>query len=230
MYPKTPPLLTDSEYQHLAALLKHGSNQPGISAFAARSLRALLANPHAIGSIWHPLGFLQVKLANIDAGHLKIHIWPLRIRRGQTPDWPIHRHVWPVYSTVLVGNLTHNLFAVANADPNGTNRKLYQVGRENSHSILSDTRIRISCSLAVTRTVQEGNFYNIGLMDFHSTDVPTDALAATVIFTPPPQRAAADVVGPADGAERYSFHRNEPSIEDLIISITSVLNAINDSA
>jgi hypothetical protein len=188
-------------------------------------LQSIVADPSFGKAIQHPLGFLQVKLGRLREGHLKWHVWLESERFVQDPPWLIHRHVWPVFSHVLVGAVTNETFLVEphNSDPTNV---LYLVEADGEESVLHRTKTEVTCLPLSQVTVRAGEFYGIDLAEYHSTEVFPSLFASTVILSPPPSRESAEVVGDIEGANEYRYHRSDVDLSVVSAAAQRVLDSI----
>lgn len=191
------------------------------------ALVRVLSGAESPQCIWHPLGFLQIKLARVESGHLKIHIWPPGLRKGQSPSWPVHRHIWPVFSSVLVGPLVSSTYLVEPDSSTSASHRLYDVTFDGDASILTVTETgTYNCTVMTSDQLNPGDFYSIPITDFHATDAPHESLAVTAIFTPPPIRRRPKVVGDSAGDVRYEFKRQDPSSTELKFCLETAIDGL----
>lgn len=129
------------------------ANTPHIEAI--KILYELLidgAKKNCLSSVWSPFGFSIIYLnPPTSTDIVRLHIWLSNMRPKQVPDWPIHFHSWTLYSRILCGSVTNNIYEVQQ-NRNG-DRELYQAKYiNNNSSTLESTGVRVSCKLLKSKT------------------------------------------------------------------------------
>lgn len=178
---------------------------------------------------WHPLGFVHVKLGEVPGyGTLRWHIWPKGIRRTQTPNWPIHNHIFTVNSFVLCGTVTNTTFNVRDDNLTPTNC-LYQVKYSDGGSILSPTEDKVTCAINHFSTFEAGSFYVVSKDQYHTSSVPITHLTSTVVLATDIDLSIKPlVVGRLDKPQEFRYARSILTTSELI-SITSVVEQCYES-
>ena len=157
---------------------------------------------------WHPLGFLHVRLLlDKDGSQLRLHAWPSISRQIQNPAWLVHSHTWPVVSHILCGSVTNTFWSVQIVSSSKATGKLYRVEYDTEKSILKAEDTFVSHMPGELSTYTIGSKYTVPLDVYHTSIVEEGVFAATLVYTPPPQRPHPFVVGASNGAQEYQFRR-----------------------
>ena len=176
----------------LHAALRAGTAAP------PEEVRGLLLAARGAAPTWHPTGFMVAKLWDGEAGALRLHVWPADDRCYGDPLWPVHDHVWPLSSHVLVGRI-HCRSAEIVPDPDGDHRRYvvdYGVG---ARSRLKRYGGAVRLRLSSVRRVAAGGGYDVAAGCFHTSSGPPGQLAATLVAVGAPERDRPFVLGPPDG-------------------------------
>lgn len=184
----------------------------------------LLGNLGTVSSIYHPLGFVQIKADQCDEyGSLKIHIWNCGNGIEQAPSWPIHQHKWDLRSFVFQGNIENSVYEVVEADFERANRLIYDVQFKDGKSVLGRTENYVHAVLASQYRFSQGEWYDVEISDFHASECTDKATCGTIVLTPPDTGRSPKVLGEKFGEEYYQYLRNAPSAQTLKNSIESIL-------
>lgn len=157
---------------------------------ASPSLAVLLAAPS-----WkkHPLGFLQLQLAEVEGVALRLHVWPKNRTSSEDDPDVLHSHPWPLWSYVLLGELENVLIAVA-ADPKGRDL-LYKVERRGSKVIREREERAVSWKETLVTQVRAPGSYQVPMGVFHTSRPGVDG-ALTLIVAGPRGNSVAKAVMP----------------------------------
>ncbi|MEM9460799.1 MAG: hypothetical protein AAGF11_41935 [Myxococcota bacterium] len=193
----------------LAAALRRDEPLP------SDALREVLAGLRggSLPGVWHPTGFVVLRLHRDEHGALRLHLWPSGTRERGRPCWPVHDHVWHLRSHVLCGTVWSHGFRVVD-DPGGY-AVLYAVDYADGRSSrMGRSTRRVSVHPQAPRRVEAGMRYEVDAGAFHASRVEPGVSAATLVATRPTDRPRPWVVGPGDGPDRVPVERPvaEPSL------------------
>ena len=170
-------------------------------------LEYLKARPPVESSAWHPLGFVLLKLGTVEGlGSIRLHIWPEKGRRPQSPYWAIHNHIWTLNSHIICGGATNEIYRVEPNKKRGV-YQFYKVRYEQNKSILEATRIRVSCDIDSSVIHGIGEYYEVGSNQYHATRVPEGVLTSTIVITTDVTPSNPSVVGYLEGNATYIYER-----------------------
>lgn len=128
---------------NLASCIKSKSSHPNVVETTHALLRKIRQNPDQLPLVCHPLGFLLIRLGNLDSSSsLRLHIWLPNQRTTQNPEWLIHNHVFTLDSHILIGQITNNVFYTDFHSQKSTGC-LYSVEYESGQSVLRRTSQRL---------------------------------------------------------------------------------------
>jgi hypothetical protein len=171
----------------------------------------------------HVLGFMHIRLGEVDGHALRLHLWPYPLWPLADPPWPVHTHAWKVESFVVVGAVENLLYSVdANARGRG---RLYRVEYGGTESRRVATQQVVDCTFQSRERFTAGSYYEIPEGQFHTTRT-VDAFATTLVVTGPPQPAPPLVMGDADGDPVYRYTTRVVSPEqaqELLARLSSEL-------
>lgn len=190
-------------------------------------LRSLAEDTEEIGFSWHPLGFIQCRLVELEKGTLRLHIWPSLDRRPQSEDWLVHSHPFALTSLIVLGNLQQRIYKVQYVTQ-GTSgaMRLLEVTYTPPHSVLTPTGWVGEPVLTSVEEYGRGDIYRMAPGDYHDTFVPFETTAVTVALTEMVEGLRPMVVGryPRQGATPFERKGCEPEyLKDLLARIVAQL-------
>ncbi|WP_143467565.1 hypothetical protein [Leptolyngbya ohadii] len=216
---------------NLANRIQSKSLHPNIVEDTYLLLREIRRNPDKLSLVCHPLGFLLIKLGNLDSSSsLRLHTWLPNRRTTQNPEWLIHNHTFTLDSHILIGQVTNNVFHIdfCSHHPTGC---LYSVEYSGEKSILRRTSHVLACTQLSRITYTQGSHYKVEKGSFHSTQVPFDGLAMSIVLSSEQESTSPYVIGELGAEENYVYHRviAAPETVDAIFSIldSCLLASIN---
>ena len=199
----------------LGEALKSGSSHQRIQSCLTVVLKQMLDCPINTKKIWHPLGFLMIKLGSISENEiLRLHIWSDEIRSTQKPAWLIHNHIWILKSHILCGRLTNQFYKVTPNEYVAIN-KIYKVRYAADKSILIATNNLVTVAPSNRKEFTKGDTYCIEPGEFHSTEVSENQFTSTIVLASSVELSVAnkienlepEVIGDLQGNNQYSYHR-----------------------
>lgn len=131
----------------------------------------------------HPLGFFCLRWKLDEARSLRIHIWDRQFDWTQTPNWPIHDHVFAFRSAVLLGSIQNKTYeSIQN-----TNRRrwgIYEVDYINQCSVLMKKSDTLALSVSSSIIQQAGSIYELPAGILHRSVLRSDlAISALAVTT-----------------------------------------------
>src|SRR5690348_4330053 len=152
--------------------------------FVCEYLAAVRESRWSPTAVWHPYGFLVVKLPASDAQvSMRLHIWPTQERITQVPHWPIHSHPWSMVSSILCGELINESFEVSRCGQNAAEHQLYRVRYKEKCSMLEATNISVVYRSTSRLKYCSGDEYELGAGCFHTTEVSQGMFASSIVVT-----------------------------------------------
>lgn len=184
------------------------------------TLEELVPNLSNLEFSWHPLGFVVCKLTQEGSAAIRLHLWPLDGGRVQQPQWMIHDHLFDFTSWVLRGTICNREY---DADPNGSDRRIYRAGYEGRKSVLTKTPKTIGLRKRREYEVHAGNCYRISSGVLHESILVGQETGVTVLLTEDNNENAPLVVGDLNGKRRYEYKR-EPVSKTALQQLLSKLH------
>jgi hypothetical protein len=190
------------------------------TGFACDLLGAV--EPEKVRPLWHPLGFVHMRLREEDGRALRLHLWSEDFAEPMEPSWPVHNHIFALESLVVAGVIRDSRYDVQSSD-NG-NRLLYEVLYDEAGSYRRRTEKLVSCVLKEDTIHSVGTTYKIDPGIFHASELGSGRAAVTLVVTNG-SGGRPSVVGTLDGAERYAFIKREVD-QDVLELIMIELNKL----
>lgn len=162
--------------------------------------------------VWHPLGFIHAKLADVpDGGTYRLHLWSSEYRHvGEQCD-RVHDHLFNVNSRVVAGAV-HNMryrFAVGESEDYYETRVDYRPDCIR----LIETGVFGRLHVVQRERIKAPGKYFVPRGELHETVPPKDGLALTVVRTSEPvdykPRAIFRRAAPAHTERRRCFCNRE---------------------
>jgi hypothetical protein len=194
--------------RRLMRFLASAYDQCDVASIRSAIPRLLLEpRKNSRNAAWHPLGFFRIELGTDDASRrYMIHCWPRGdLRRTQSPAWLLHCHIWHLESVVLLGSLCDTQYVAAAPSETARSGPLYRAQKLREMSLLSRTDEKIDLAAEVEIQVSTGTFYEVGIERFHETHVPLSEMCVTLVRVGDELRAAAKVLGDADGPQTLRY-------------------------
>jgi hypothetical protein len=184
-------------------------------------LDQILTSLSQVSFTWHPLGFAHAEICSENDLALRLHLWPKAKRRPQQPFWPIHTHAFHLQSTVLVGTIQNRFFFV-NSNQGGS-KQLYRVEYRGEGSALLATKVFAEAPVDRIQVTGPGESYEVPIGAFHSSTVPEQALATTLVRVSQHANIQPKVVGTRSGSIEYYYERSLCEQSVVRDSLESVL-------
>ena len=150
--------------------------------------------------VWHPLGFIHVKLAQAENGDsFRLHAWTPNRETSHEQSEKIHDHLFNVHSRVIFGavrNLRYS-FQEKASGPYQARRVVYLSA---GNSYLSDTNNFGDLFLIDAQDYRAPTLYTVPKFEIHETVHVDDSPALTFVHT----------TGSTDYQPRAIFHRSSP--------------------
>lgn len=194
--------------------------QPLVTFALRSSVRASFA-PSLINSavlpevrpLWHPLGFIHMRLADDGETALRLHIWSRVHAAPMQPLWSVHNHVFSLESLVIHGSIRDTRFEVAPAEAG--DKQLYEVVYRENGSLRRRTGKRVHCVRNQESIHRVGDQYAIAAQMFHSSSLAEGDLAMTIVKTTGTGDGRPMVVGDLHGEDEYVFVQREVDADVL---------------
>ena len=135
--------------------------------------------------VWHPLGFIHVKLADIpDGGTYRLHLWSAEHRNSREQPDKIHDHLFNVTSRVVAGSIEniHYRFVAGESE----DYREFRVDYQSDYSRLIATGVVGRLHVIDRKRIKPPGKYLVPRCELHETLFPDDGLALTVIRTSEP--------------------------------------------
>lgn len=202
---------------------------PYLADAAKQAVESCLRSASEITAVWHPLGFMMMRLAAVPHGSLRLHVWPGYCPSDVRAGGRIHEHRWGLASYVICGALRNLVAEISDAEGaiGATSVDVHQLA-EIRHLGLEDL-VQPTGSYVVPKTVSAkayapGDRYYLAPRIFHSTDLlatPCATLVGETTGTGGPSRSLGSCAPTAARSARAVVHRRE-----LEIALGDVLNEI----
>ncbi|WKX09454.1 hypothetical protein [Streptomyces sp. NL15-2K] len=171
--------------------------------------------------MWHPTGFATFEVAQVaELGLVRVHFWPVGLRRQLSGHPPIHQHCFRLFSRVLAGEYRESqyrpLSRTGAAERQGTHAdgrllRTYEVrdtgvmGKDEVHDTGEDLYV-----IPTVRSLRfpAGSWHEVAVNTFHATPIPRSRFCATLAVLSLPVAGARDVLlgqpgfGPASHTRR----------------------------
>ena len=135
--------------------------------------------------VWHPLGFIHVKLADTPDGvTYRLHLWSAEHRNLREQPDKIHDHLFNVTSRVVAGYVENIRYRFV-AGELGDYREL-RVDYQADYSRLIETGIVGRLHAIERKRIEPPRQYLVPRCELHETLAPDDGLALTVVRTSEP--------------------------------------------
>ena len=155
-------------------------------------------------AVRHPLGFHCFPVLRETGYGLCVHVWHGGPAATEPPP---HSHSWDLTSYVLDGAVVNRLIDVHDA-PTGATDRVYDVDTSEAVDRLRATPRLVRRTLRAEHTTTGGGVYRLAPGRFHTTAVPADGGAITVVVGSGSVGTARDrVLGPLDGRSYDTVRR-----------------------
>lgn len=153
---------------------------------------------------WHPTGFATFEVARIQRlGVMRLHVWPVGLRRELVGHPKIHKHNFQLYSKIVAGTYLESLYEVREGTASERRRKGYlrkrefrvDTTRKDGIDRLVDTGRWVDVRAVVTGlSFREGSWHEIQVGQFHSTPIPKKQFCITLAVLSLPVPGGRDVL------------------------------------
>lgn len=154
-----------------------------------------------------------------------MHVWLPDIRVRQTPDWPAHTHNSRFESVIVAGFV--EAFFWDFEEKSGDNSCLYEVHYDDETSILRRTNVTGAASIRSSIIVKEQDSYVVEPHRFHSTEVPSELSAVSIVVQDTREFGISRVIGGSRGDSEYRFCREGIGSEELD-SVRNLVRSVID--
>lgn len=177
--------------------------------------------------LWHPLGFLHIKLWIFPNGDtLRLHFWPTRKRFTQDEDYLIHNHPWELVSHILCGQVINKEYKIR-FEPSSNLKQIHKVSYVNNNSTIEPTGQIVSYEIVSSRNYSKGKYYVVKQGQYHKSIVPISQYAATIALTSDPRNAEPYVLGNIDNSKPIIYERQQCSLEENKFYIKNLISILN---
>jgi hypothetical protein len=157
--------------------------------FAQENVSDALLN----GTYNHPEGFCSIPLGKLSQqAMIRLHLWTAHHRNAV--EWLAHSHSWDVHSMVLHGEVTNRTFDISRSELGP--QRLYKAPYTANGHVLEETSVSVVARELEAYTYSAGRSYHVLHGTFHSTQIQTVPLAATLVSFTNPQENIPLVIGP----------------------------------
>lgn len=159
---------------------------------------ALSEAAHAGLGHWHPTGFVVFKTA-IKFGDMpvRVHCWPAEDRRGDPDHPPLHTHMWPLTSKVVLGTYVEATLQLEPSEA-GPIRKYMVTYESEDQSTISPTAGRFEVIEYEVEHYCVGQTHHLAAGSWHQTLIPDGSPVVTVMVTGPSHFDKPRIAGPAE--------------------------------
>jgi hypothetical protein len=212
-----------------------GSDTSEIAANVARLIRSYCEADDNLSEIpelttqIHPLGFLCLSWVINASDSLRVHIWDKNFDCKQSPNWPIHDHIFSFRSVVLIGAVQNKTYSESNV-AGRRQWNIFNVNYDRGVSKLSWTGVSIGIEQVNVKLQIQGSQYDVQAGMFHRSILRSN-FAVTVLAT---TKDKFDGIGPrvVGGNETASlvFNRDalkKPNTALLMSRSVELLDLVN---
>jgi hypothetical protein len=153
--------------------------------------------------LYHPLGFLQMRLYEFNGRTVRLHFWRSDSFRLRFPYWPIHAHSYPLRSLVLSGAVHQTTYQV-DSTPDAPTHRVYEVDYRDGGSTRRPTEHLVTVILTRSYVCSAGSFYEIPTSEYHQT-APHVSPGITLVITGYPDGSPARVLGDVNIQAVYDY-------------------------
>lgn len=197
-----------------------------VRATVAASLRQVVSRPDEFEAVWHPLGFMYIKLNKHQRKTLRLHIWLKDSPKINLATSIIHNHIWNLISYVLCGKIiNHNL--ELDYETSIPNYRIYEISYIDQVNMLYPTDSLVGYKIVNTSYHQVGNKYVIKAGDFHYTEPGGSDVTATIVVADTVTNVPPKSLGPIIPAA-HRMERLRANVYEIRSAAQVVLSSINN--
>ncbi len=158
-------------------------NSAELVDFAASELRAVASGQRVMNAVRHPLGFYCLPVLREGEHGVCVHVFGSEEPASDGPTTSrLHSHSWRLISYVLYGQVG-NVTLEVSEDPERPTHRVFEVHSSPSGTDeIRPTSRLVRCVSGPTRLVPRGSMYTLPAGEFHTTVLPDDAGAATLVL------------------------------------------------
>ena len=155
--------------------------------------------------VWHPLGFMHVKLADTPTGETyRLHLWSAEHRNPGEQEDKVHDHLFNVTSRVVAGSVENVRYRFV-AGKSGDYRE-FRVDYQSGYGRLIETEIVGQLHVVERKRIGPPGKHLVPRCELHETRPPEEGLALTVVRTSEP----------LNYRPRAIFHHTTPVLPDRV--------------
>jgi hypothetical protein len=155
---------------------------------------------------WHPTGFATFDIARIEGlGVMRLHFWPVGIRRELVGHPKIHKHCFQLYSRIVAGTYRESLYETREVtddlsdtvETRHSRKRKFKVDTTVKDGVdrLVDTGRWVDVKpLATGLRFARGTCHQVKVGQFHSTPIPKNDFCITLALLSLPVPGAEDVL------------------------------------
>lgn len=186
-------------------------------------LRYLISHSQVFLGVWHPLGFINIKL---DAENtVRLHIWNAASTKRYNPISSIHNHEWQLTSYVIIGTLYNHTYQVIK-NPALPTHQLCRVKSQGLVNYIELTDTQVAYTLSRTEIIVQGEIYTVPPRVFHSTSVKEDITTATIMLESPGYDEDPEIIVGPDHHASWEMTRKACTGEELHFHVAQLLDQI----
>jgi hypothetical protein len=208
----------------LSSLLGEEATRPRLEAAARALIDGIYVQADTVNSVWHPLGFANVKVPLSSISAVRLHIWPpIGLAPVSTKEL-VHDHTWDLTSYVVLGRLTNVLLELHDGGDSGVRKNLVEITHEGDVDVLASLRRQVTVRVASASDYGPGDVYQIPARMFHQTHVQARPTATLVVGTERRGRATQVLADEGYFGERVVREAIPPTqLRELIDAVRSLL-------
>lgn len=144
-------------------------------------IKQIICDLPKLNPVWHPIGFILIKLEESSECVIRLHIWPAILKNPQSTNNPIHDHVYEIESTIMCGKIGCTNYQIEHDSDDKSNLKLSTVTYTEDGSTLHQTDEHVLISKTNIRWYKEGETYHIERGKFHESIISENELTCTLV-------------------------------------------------
>lgn len=163
---------------------------PRLRSFAEAAVSSFQDGQIEVGR-WHPFGFAVFTLRTLsDESTLRLHIWPVGLRRSRPGHPRVHAHDWHLVSLILAGEYRDQRLVDPRSRAPGriVTADVYNVLPSGAGADVFARRIgeTVRGRVGPVRKFGPGQAHSIPAGDYHVSPIPASSFAATLVLTSAP--------------------------------------------
>lgn len=200
--------------------LASGGRESELKVEIARMLDEVLSCPAEFDIVWHPLGFMYIKLLKSERHSLRLHIWTQEQPLYSQVMSPIHNHIWNLQSYVLCGTIINHSVQI-DFKPDVYTHRIYKITYNNNLNILTPTSTLVAYKIISSARFHSGERYTVASGDFHLTETAGKRTVATLVLSEDVESVPPQSLGPIV-ADEYRMTRLPCDLQSIRRAVFAV--------